>query len=53
MALFKVVYTYTAVGEEEIEAESFDDAKEKWEAEGQDAELFYIEDAEENVMIYC
>ncbi len=44
MAKFRVVYTVTKVEEKEIEAKDFDEAQKKWEAEGMDADLFFIED---------
>lgn len=52
MQKYRVVYTYTKCGEDQIDAESFDDAKEKWENCGYDAELFFIEDEEGNQIIY-
>lgn len=43
---YRVVYTYTKCEEVIIEANNVDEAKEKWENEEFDAELFFIEDEE-------
>ena len=52
MAKYKVAYTVTKVETEEIEAKNFEDAKDKWESEGMDAELFYIEDENGKQVVY-
>lgn len=49
---YRVAYTYNKYGEDEIEANSIDEAKAKWEDIGYDAELFFIEDEEGNQVIY-
>lgn len=41
---YRIVYTYMKYEDDIIEADSVEEAKEKWENEGNDAELFYIED---------
>lgn len=52
MAKFRVVYTVTKVEEETIEAKDFDEAEARWNDEGYDAELFFIEDEEGNQIIF-
>ena len=52
MEKYRVVYTYSKCEEDWIDANSFEEAKEKWENEGYDAELFFIEDEEGNQIIY-
>ena len=52
MREYRVVYTHTVCGEERLYAESFDDAKKKWEDEGIDAELFFIEDENGNQVVF-
>ena len=52
MPKFLVAYTISFVKEELIEAESVEDAKEKWEKLGLDAELFFIRDEEGKEVIY-
>lgn len=52
MPKFRVAYTVTKVEEEEIEAKDFDEAQAKWEAEGRDAELFFIEDENGEQIIF-
>ena len=49
---YRVVWTETVVSEEFIDANSVDEAKEKWEREGYDGELFFIEDEEGDQIIY-
>lgn len=49
---FRVVWTETKVREETIIADTLDDAREKWEEWGLDAELFFIEDEEGNQVIF-
>ncbi len=48
---YRVVYSYTKYEDEIIEANSIEEAKEIWENEGADAELFLIEneDGEQKV----
>ncbi len=48
MAKYRVVYTYVEVGEDTIEADSFEQAEMKWRDEGWDAQLEYIEDSDGN-----
>lgn len=50
--VFRVVYTKTVVKEELIDASSIDEAREKWEQFGCDAELFYIEGENGELVIY-
>ena len=52
MKKYRVAWTVTKVEEDNIEAESIDDARQKWEAMGLDAELFFIEDEEGNQVIF-
>ena len=52
MAKFRVAYTVTKVEEEMIEAKDFDEAQAKWEKEGCDAELFFIEDEAGNQIVF-
>lgn len=52
MSKFRVAYTKTIVVEECIDAETFDEAQAKWEDEGLDAELFFIEDENGQQIIY-
>lgn len=52
MAKFRVAYTVTKVEEEMIEAKDFDEAQAKWENEGLDAELFFIEDEEGHQIVF-
>ena len=52
MAKYRVAYTYTNYDEDYIDADSFEEAKEKWEDEGYDAELFFIEDENGDQVIY-
>ena len=52
MGTYRVVYIRTVVEEEWIDAASVDEAQKKWEAEGHDAELFFIEDEDGNQIIY-
>ena len=49
---YTVGYTITKVEEEIIEANSIDEAKEKWEQMGYDAELFFIRDEQGKEIIY-
>lgn len=49
---FRVVYTKTVVEEEWIQADSIDDAKDAWEKEGCDGDLFFIEDQNGHQVIY-
>ena len=44
MNKYRVAYTYIKYGEEMIEADSIEEAKEKFDEQGYDAELFFIED---------
>ena len=46
MKRYKVVYTYTEVKETYVDAEDIEEAKQKWEDEGRDAELYFIESPE-------
>lgn len=50
--VFRVVSTKTVVKEELIDASSIDEAREKWEQVGYDAELFYIEGENGELVIY-
>lgn len=52
MAKFRVAYTITKVEEEMIEAKDFDEAQAKWENEGLDAELFFIEDEKGHQIVF-
>ena len=52
MAKFRVAYTITKVEEEFIEAKDFDDAQRKWEDEGIDAELFFIENEKGEQIVF-
>lgn len=52
MSKFRVVYTRLIVNEKFIEAKDFDDAQEKWESEGLDADLFFIEDDNGNQIVF-
>ena len=52
MSKYRVAYTFVKVEEEFIDAESFDDARNKWEEEGLDAELFFIEDENGEQIIF-
>ena len=52
MKKFRVAYTITKVEEEFIEAEDMDEAQTKWEKQGLDAELFFIEDEDGNQIIF-
>ena len=52
MPKYRVAYTVTKVEEETIEAKDFDEAQAKWENEGLDAELFFIEDEEGNQIVF-
>ena len=52
MKKYRVVWTVTEVEEEFVDAESMDDAQNKWEEMGVDGELFFIEDEDGNQMIY-
>lgn len=52
MAKYEVASTYTKVRTEIIEANSVEEAKEKWEAMGHDAELFYIKDENGHEVVY-
>ena len=49
---YTVAYTFTKVGEDVIDANSVDEAKEKWEEMGYDAELFFIRDEQGNEVVY-
>lgn len=49
---YRVVFTQTAVNEIEVEAESVDEAKKKYEDIGLYAELFFIEDENGCQVIY-
>ena len=49
---YRVVWMKTTVSEEQIEANSIDEAKEKWERLGCDGELFFIEDEEGDQVVY-
>lgn len=49
---YRVVFSRTEVYEEYIDAKSVDDAQEKWESEGHDAELVFIEDENKGRMYY-
>lgn len=49
---YEVIYTYTKTGSDFIEANSVDEAKQKWEDIGYDAELFIIRDENENEVVY-
>lgn len=49
---YRVAWIYTKFVEDYIEADSVDDAKEKWEELGLDADLFFIEDEEGVQTIY-
>lgn len=52
MAKYEVASTFTKVKTETIEANSIEEAKEKWEAMGYDAELFYIRDEHGHEVVY-
>ncbi len=52
MPKYRVAYTVTKVEEETIEAKDFDEAQAKWENEGLDAELFFIEDEKGNQIVF-
>ncbi len=52
MSSYRVVYIKSVASEEWIEAESVDEARDIWEAEGHDGDLFFIEDDEGNQVIY-
>ncbi len=52
MAEFRVVYTRTVVNELFYEAESIEDARSQWEADGYDGELFFIENEAGEQVIY-
>lgn len=52
MSKFEVVYIISEVEEDIVEAESVDDAKEKWEAKGFDGDVFIIRDEEGNEVVY-
>ena len=52
MAKYRVVYTVSRCNEETIEANSFEDAQKKWEDEGLDGELFFIEDENGDQIIF-
>lgn len=52
MKKYRVVWTVTKCEEDSLDAESFDEAREKWEARGLDAELFFIEDEEGNQVVF-
>lgn len=43
---YRIVYTYVKYEDDIIEADNASEAKVKWENEGYDADLFYIEDEE-------
>ena len=49
---YNVLFTYTKVKEDVIEASSVDEVKEKWEAMGYDAELFLIRDEQGNETVF-
>ena len=52
MSKYRVVYTVTETKEQNIQANSIDEAREKWESQGLDAELFFIEDEDGNQEIF-
>ena len=52
MAQYEVAFTFAKVETEIIEANSVEEAKEKWEAMGYDAELFFIKDENGNEVVY-
>lgn len=53
MSKYRVVYLVTECKEEMIEANNPDEAKEIWENEIGDEELFFIEDENGNQIFYC
>ncbi len=52
MAKYEVAFTFTKVETETIEANSVEEAQEKWEAMGYDAELFFIRDENGNEVVF-
>ena len=53
MKKYRVVWIISDVREEQVEANSIDEAKAKWESEGDDdGELFFIEDEQGNQVVY-
>lgn len=49
---YEVIYTYTKTESDIIEANSVDEAQQKWEDMGYDAELFIIRDENGNEVVY-
>ena len=49
---YRVTFIRSIVDEEIIDAKSVDEAQKKWEDEGIDAELFFIEDEDGNQVIF-
>ncbi len=49
---YEVAFTFRKVETETIEANSVEEAKEKWENIGYDAELFFIRDENGNEVVY-
>ncbi len=52
MAQYEVAFTFTKVETEIIEANSVEEAEEKWAAMGYDAELFFIRDKNGHEVVY-
>lgn len=52
MPKYRVVYTVTKIKEEIVNARDIDEAQAKWENEGLDAELFFIEDEYGNQIVF-